>query len=218
MTEQTTVERLIAEINQELETLQKDYSGLSLRERVLRLTEVLKKDRSLNVKIACESGCNASDARRRLLLYLQSNVGIPVHATELEVVASISEYARRVRELRTEEGYAIATRYTGRPDLPGNWYVLESVERVAEPHDRRIQPEVQKLVYERDANTCRLCGGTIEHWVKPGSSMLELHHIQNHAARGSNLASNLIVLCNVCHDEVHAGRLALPDGLLDPLR
>ncbi|MCH8334097.1 HNH endonuclease [Candidatus Sumerlaeota bacterium] len=29
---------------------------------------------------------------------------------------------------------------------------------------------------------------------------------------GSNLADNLIVLCSSCHDQLHAGRLQLPDS------
>jgi hypothetical protein len=36
-----------------------------------------------------------------------------------------------------------------------------------------------------------------------------LHHRKHHAAGGKNVADNLITLCNVHHDAVHAGRLVL---------
>lgn len=146
----------------------------------------------------------------KILQYLQANTGRIVTSEELAYVAKISDWPRRVRELRTEEGYAVATRFTGRPDLRSGEYVLESADRVAEPHDRHIPTDVQQAVYARDSNTCRLCGGRIGAWTRPGSYALELHHIQHHAAKGRNLADNLLVLCNACHDDVHAGRLAIP--------
>ena len=210
------VDKLIADLNARLTDLSDSYDDLEFRDKILRLVDILKGLRKLNVGVAQDSGADANDARRRILQYLIANVGTPVHANELEVVGGISEYARRVRELRTEEGYAVSTTYTGRPDLPGNLYVLESVDRVAEPHDRHISNEVQQEVYRRDNSTCQLCGGTIGNWTRPGSSMLELHHILNHNNRGPNLASNLLVLCNACHDDIHAGRIALLNGTLDP--
>lgn len=210
------VDSLIDDMNEKLAELNDSYADLALRDKILRLVVILKDLRKLNVKVAQESGANATDARRRILLYLIANVGTPVHANELEVVGGISEYARRVRELRTEEGYAVSTLYTGRPDLAKDLYVLESVDRVAEPHDRRIPNEVQQEVYRRDNNTCCLCGGSVGHWTRLGSSMLELHHILHHVNQGVNLASNLLVLCNACHDEIHAGTHALPDGRFDP--
>ena len=124
------------------------------------------------------------------------------------------QYARRVRELRTEQGYPIATRFTGRPDLNMGEYVMESAERVAVPHDRHIPFDVQKAVYDRDRNTCLLCGWTRERWRREDPRILELHHLERHATGGPNSPDNLMVICSRCHDEVHAGRLDLPDDLL----
>ena len=93
----------------------------------------------------------------RLLAFLQENVGRVVTTEELAYVSrERSEFGRRVRELRTEDGWAVATRFTGRPDLHSGEYVLESIERVAEPHDRRIPHDVQKEVYTRDENKSTL--------------------------------------------------------------
>jgi hypothetical protein len=153
-------------------------------------------------------------SRGRLLRYFIENESQVVTNEELAYVARAKEFGRRVRELRTEEGYAIATVFTGRPDLKMGEYVLESSERRFEAHDRKIPFEVQKEVYARDENTCQLDGWTRERWSKEDPRILELHHIKEHVAHGPNVASNLIVLCSKCHDDVHAGRKKLPTRIL----
>ena len=124
------------------------------------------------------------------------------------------QYARRIRELRTEEGYAIATQFTGRPDLKMGEYVLESSDRIAQPHDRQIPFDVQKKVYERDENQCRLCSWNHSKWKRNDAGILELHHVEYHANGGQNNTDNLIVLCSKCHDNLHAGRIELPTDIL----
>jgi HNH endonuclease len=154
-------------------------------------------------------------SQAKVLAYLRKNIGEAVTTEELSYVANgAKEYARRTRELRTEEGYQIATKFTGRPDLDVGEYVLESSERIAEPHDRRIPFDVQKIVYERDNNTCRMCSWTRAKWTRQDPRILELHHLETHASGGHNTPENLVVLCSKCHDEVHAGRLNLPDTIL----
>lgn len=150
-------------------------------------------------------------ARERILRFLKANVNRVVTSEELAYAAGdVSEWARRTRELRTEHGYAVATYFTGRPDLRPGEYVLESLERVAEPHDRHIAMEVQQAVYRRDSNTCRICRWERSQWSRQDPRFLELHHVEHHSAGGVNTEANLIVVCNVCHDGVHAGRLQPP--------
>jgi len=55
---------------------------------------------------------NANSARDRILLYMKKHVGIVLHGDELMVVAGISEYARRIRELRVEFGWPIMSGVT----------------------------------------------------------------------------------------------------------
>lgn len=81
-----------------------------------------------------------------------------------------------------------------------------SAERIAEPHDRHIPESVQKRVYERDKNTCRLCKWDQTAWTLDDPRFLELHHLDAHEAGGENIEQNLAVVCNRCHDDVHAGR------------
>lgn len=149
-------------------------------------------------------------SRGRILRYLLANMGQVVTTEELAYVAKAREFGRRVRELRTEDGYAIATRFTGRPDLAMGEYILESTERVAEPHDRKIPFDIQSQIYESARNACQLCGWKRDRWTRDDPRILELHHIAEHAAGGSNVPENLVVLCSRCHDDIHSGRSHLP--------
>ncbi|MCK4626980.1 MAG: HNH endonuclease [Phycisphaerae bacterium] len=147
--------------------------------------------------------------------YLIENVRQVVTTEELAYIAQDrKQYARRIRELRTEQGYAIVTRFTGRPDLRMGEYVLENIERVAEPHDRKIPFEIQKKVYKRAGSTCELCGWTRDRWTREDPRILELHHVAEHATGGPNTPENLVVLCSRCHDDVHAGRRELPPNII----
>jgi len=153
-------------------------------------------------------------SKGRILRYLLENVGQVVTNEEIAYVAKAKEFGRRVRELRTEEGFAVATQFTGRPDLKMGEYVLESAERRSEQHDRNIPFDVQKEVYERDRSTCRLDGWNRKKWSREDPRILELHHIQEHVAGGHNIPDNLVVLCSKCHDDIHAGRIKLPPNIL----
>lgn len=140
----------------------------------------------------------------KILSYLRKNVGRPVTGEELRYLANDSkEWARRTRELRTEDGWPIATKNSGRPELEVGAYLLEE-DRQAEVHDRKIPDPVRVSVLERDHHSCRNC-----HWshakktVNDPRTFLELHHIEHHVDGGENILANLITLCNVCHDEVH---------------
>jgi len=155
----------------------------------------------------------------RLLEYFRENVAKVVTGEELRYLAkNNSEWARRVRELRAEEGWPIMTKMSGRPDLPGGVYVLEE-DRQAEVHDRKIPDTVRVAVLERDGFTCKKCG-----WNKDNNNaadryrnFLELHHIKHFSDSGENTLENLITLCNMCHDDVHRGNITPEElfGLID---
>lgn len=142
--------------------------------------------------------------KKRLLAYLRANVGKPVTGEELLYVANKKrEWTRRARELRTQDGWPVVTRSTGRPDLAVGEYLLEA-DRQMPPHDRDIDDDVQLAVYERDKYICTNCGWNRTRWTREQPRFLELHHIKPHVEGGENQAENLVVLCNVCHDRVHA--------------
>jgi hypothetical protein len=141
--------------------------------------------------------------KEKILRYLQANVGKPVTGEELRYVANNrKEWARRSRELRTEEGWPVATRFSGRPDLPMGVYVLEE-DRQAPPHDRQIKEKTRRDVLIRDNYTCKDCGWNHASANPADIRFLELHHLVHHSKRGENVEENLLTLCNICHDERH---------------
>ncbi len=187
------------------------HSGLQLKQSqyILLHTEP-DRDAAHRWRVANRIRRGGGGAQAKILDYLRHNVGRVITTEELRYVSGGSaEFARRLRELRTEEGFAIATRFTGRPDLAMSQYVLESVDRVAEVHDRQIPDEVQREVYQRDRNTCRSCGWNRDRWAESDPRLLELHHLEEHVVGGANTADNLVVLCSRCHDGVHAGRIEI---------
>ncbi|WP_417316209.1 HNH endonuclease [Cycloclasticus pugetii] len=144
----------------------------------------------------------------KIIEYLRANVGNMVSGEELQYLTpTATEWARRVRELRTEEGWPIATRNSGNPNLPVGFYVLEE-DRQAAVHDRKIPDLVRVEVLERDNHRCRRCGWGYEKNKKNDPrNLLELHHITHHQHGGTNVVGNLITLCNVCHDGVHSNQI-----------
>jgi hypothetical protein len=65
------------------------------------------------------------NARDRIRRYLLLRVGQVVDKEELSGVSGIYEWARRLRELRDEEGWLISSN-EDRPDLKPGQYVLET--------------------------------------------------------------------------------------------
>ena len=145
-----------------------------------------------------------TNVHEKLVEYLRANLGKRVSGEELRYVAGDqSDWARRVRELRTEQGWQIVTKTTGMPDLPVGVYVLAS-DRQAPEHDRVIKDSIRREVLRRDGYRCQQCKWHPEIWNPSDPRHLEAHHIQQHVDRGENTVENLITLCNVCHDEEHA--------------
>ncbi len=159
-------------------------------------------------EIRKETGIGVRD---KILKYLRENVGQIVTGEELRYVANNkTEWARRVRELRTEYGWPVVTRQTGMPELPVGTYVLE-MNRQSQVHDRKIPDPVRRTVLQRDGYKCQMegCGWHIDEYNRANPRILELHHKKPHADGGENTAENLITLCNSCHDRVHADHIEL---------
>lgn len=141
--------------------------------------------------------------REKILTFLRANVGQAVTNEELRYVAGDkTEWARRVRELRTEFGWPIVTKTTGQPDLAVGLYVLQA-DRQSPEHDRNIPDDVRREVLRRDRYKCRECGWSHHEWNPSDPRHLELHHVQHHAKGGQNVEGNLKTVCTVCHDKLH---------------
>lgn len=147
--------------------------------------------------------------KEKALAYFRENVGSRISGEEIQYLApNATEWARRVRELRTEDGWPISTRNSGSPELPVGFYILEE-DRQAPQHDRVIPDKVRVEVLERDVFKCRKCGWShVKKQKFDPRVLLELHHIEHHKDGGANVAENLITLCNICHDSVHRGEIS----------
>ena len=183
------------------------------------LADEQDRDSAYRWNVANEVRNSKLSVKDKILTYLRTNVGQKVTGEELKYLAKDrSEWARRVRELRTEDGWPILTRVSGMPQLPVGVYVLGE-DRQAPEHDRIIPDIVRVRALERDGYACRNCDWDPERRREADKyrSLLELHHIDHHAQGGENTTENLITLCNVCHDEVHRGGIT-PEylqGLID---
>lgn len=196
-----TIKELIAEENG---TELAEFSKMKPDEYVLTDTNQ-DRDAAFRWNTANTIRRGNDSVRDKILKYFQANVGKQVSGEELRYVAgNKTEWARRVRELRTEFGWSIVSKQSGRPDLPIGSYVLESLKQMPE-HDRAIPDAIRCEVLERDNFCCVECGWnyTKTNPADPRHN-LELHHVKHHAKGGENIAGNLVTLCNVCHDNKHS--------------
>jgi len=141
-------------------------------------------------------------ARTKLREHFLSNIGRVMNSDELRKVAGdITEWARRVRELRTEEGYEIQT-HNDRSDLIPGQYLLENPK----PHpafERAISKETRAFVLDRNGFTCQMCGavaGEPHPYDLSRKTRLHIGHIIDKSQGGSDDAQNLRALCSVCNE------------------
>jgi hypothetical protein len=141
-------------------------------------------------------------ARARLRDHFLNNIGKIMDSEELrDVAGGITEWARRVRELRNEEGYKILT-HNDRSDLIPGQYLLE--DPVPRPlFERAISKETRAFVLDRNGFTCQMCGAVAgePHPYDPArKTRLHLGHIIDKTQGGTDDASNLRALCSVCNE------------------
>jgi len=169
----------------------------------LLLNKDQDRDAALRWNVANEIRRQSFGSSKKILSFFRANVGQAVTGEELRYVSgNKSEWARRVRELRTEQGWPVTSQKNGRPDLPVGVYVLEQ-DRQSPTHDRKIKDEVRRAVLVRDDYKCQKCAWHHDTWNPADPRHLELHHKKHHVKKGKNDPDNLITLCTVCHDVTH---------------
>lgn len=154
-------------------------------------------------------------ARAKLRAHFLTNIGRVMDSHELrEVSGGISEWARRVRELRTEEGYLILT-HNDRSDLKPGEYLLENPK--PEPaFERAISKETRAFVLDRNGFTCQMCGAVAgePHPYDPSrKTRLHIGHIIDKSMGGTDDATNLRAICSVCNEGASNLTLTRPDFL-----
>lgn len=143
----------------------------------------------------------SAGARDKLRLYFLAHLGEVLESNTLREVAGISEWARRVRELRNEEGYRILTHYD-RADLKPGQYILED-PKPQPAFAREIGKETRAYVLDRNGFTCQMCGAVAgePHPYDPiRQTRLHVGHIIDKSMGGSDDSANLRAICSVCNE------------------
>ncbi len=156
-----------------------------------------------------------SGARAKLRAHFLANLGRVMDSSELRIVAGgISEWARRIRELRTEEGYQILT-HNDRSDLKPGEYLLET-SKPQPAFERDISKETRAFVLDRNGFTCQMCGavaGEIHPYDVGRKTRLHIGHIIDKSMGGSDDATNLRAICSVCNEGASNATLTRPDQI-----
>lgn len=163
------------------------------------------------------------NTKDRIRAFLIQNVGKIVTSDQIREVAvrrdgrPASEWARRLRELREEEGMRIRT-HADRPDLKPNEYILESLD-LDPAMSRDISARLRIEILERNGFTCQICGAGADD-PDPLNPTRNVRLVVDHRVPleqgGTNNRSNLRVVCSACN----AGKtnLAAPrESVLDIL-
>jgi len=139
-------------------------------------------------------------ARDRIRKYFEENVRKVVKTADIRRVAGISEYARRIRELRNQEGMRIKSHRDLHYLKPGE-YILETLERSPQ-FGEKVSAQLRTQILERNGYTCQVCGagsGDTDP-VNPNRKIrLHIDHIVPISRGGTSDPDNLRVLCSACN-------------------
>jgi len=139
-------------------------------------------------------------ARDKIRKFFIEHVGKIVTTKQIRKVAGISEYARRIRELRDEDGYQILS-HNDRAGLKPGQYILETTER-RPMISRNISPQLRNEILERNGYTCQRCGsgaGDPDPFNSGRKVRLHVDHIKPISQGGKDTKDNLRALCSACN-------------------
>lgn len=152
-------------------------------------------------------------ARAKLRAHFLANIGRVMTSDELyEASGGTSEWGRRVRELRNEEGFQILT-HNDRSELKPGEYLLET-PKPQPAFARAISKETRAYVLDRNGFTCQMCGavaGEPHPYDPTRKTRLHLGHIIDKSLGGTDDAANLKAICSVCNEGASNATLTRPD-------
>jgi HNH endonuclease len=154
-------------------------------------------------------------ARSKLREHFLNNIGKIMDSDELrEIAGGITEWARRVRELRSEEGYQIQT-HNDRSDLKPGQYLLEDPKPIP-AFERAISKETRAFVLDRNGFICQMCGavaGELHPYDLTRRTRLHIGHIVDKSQGGTDDPPNLRAICSVCNEGASNLTLERPSSL-----
>lgn len=143
-------------------------------------------------------------SKERIRQFLLANVGRVITSIEIRDAAGpgVSEWARRVRELREDEGWPILTHNDDAGLKPGQYLLREAPkERSDVVFARSISAKVRAEVLDRNGFTCQMCGLTPGEIDPSTGRKVRLHigHIVDKSLGGKDELSNFRTLCSTCN-------------------
>jgi hypothetical protein len=143
-------------------------------------------------------------SKERIRQFLLANIGVVVTSHQLRDAAGpgVSEWARRVRELREDEGWPILTHNDSTALKPGQYLLQEKPpEREGVSFARGISAKLRAEVLDRNGFTCQMCGLTPGDIDPNTGRKVRLHmgHIKDKSLGGRDELSNLRALCSTCN-------------------
>jgi len=140
-------------------------------------------------------------SRAKLREFFNENIGNVLDSDTLREIAGTSEWARRVRELRNEEGLNIVT-HNDRSDLKPGQYLLVNLKPLP-AFERGISKETRAFVLDRNGFTCQMCGaaaGEPHPYDNNRKTRLHIGHIIDKSMGGTDEPNNLRAICSVCNE------------------
>lgn len=154
-------------------------------------------------------------SKQLILEFFLQNIGKVLESKEIQQASGgASEWARRVRELRNEEGYQILT-HKDRANLKPNQYLMETDKRVP-AFARGISKETRARVLERNGYTCQMCGlaaGDPDPFNPTRTVRLTMGHILDKSKGGDDTAQNLRAVCTNCNEGLQNTASPKPDQI-----
>lgn len=154
-------------------------------------------------------------SKEKILNFLLSNIGVVCEAKQIQYASGGAvEWARRLRELRDEEGYQILS-HKDRSNLKPGQYLLETQKRVP-AFKRDISKETRAWVLERNGYTCQMCGlaaGDPDPFGGSRSVRLTMGHIVDKSKGGDDGPQNLRAICTNCNEGLQNTALPKPDRI-----
>jgi len=152
-------------------------------------------------------------SKQLILDFFLANLGTILESRDIQAASGGAvEWARRVRELRNEEGYQILS-HKDRADLKPNQYLLETTKRTP-AFKRNISKETRAWVLERNGYTCQMCGvaaGDPDPLGSDRTVRLTMGHIIDKSKGGDDSPQNLRAICTNCNEGLQNSSLPKPD-------
>ncbi len=116
--------------------------------------------------------------------------------------SGIQQYARRIRELRQEEGWDVQS-IRDNPGLKQDEYLLTTYppDQKSVRFSRRVSHRLRAAVFVRNHSICRLCGLAAGDSYEDGRVVtLHVDHIVPKQEGGTDDMENLRTLCSRCNE------------------